>query len=272
MAKLTDLLTSFEKFWPSAHADEWDRVGLVTGSQNNDISRVLVSVDLTNSVIDEAIAVGAQCIVSHHPLLLRGINSANDDELKGQLLSKLIRNNLACYAAHTNADSQVDGASRLMASVFGLESVHPLVPLSANHGHGAIGNLTQSMKLLDFAQLVARTLPTVARKVAFSGDANLEVSRVAICSGAGDSFIQTVLATDADVYVTSDLRHHVVQDAVSTPRSGKKPLALIDVSHWASESLWVGGAVEKIAGLSLVEVVASKIATDPWTSEVKELA
>lgn len=272
MSKLKELLSSFEQFWPSSHADEWDRVGLITGSRHKDISKVLVSVDLTLAVIEEALDIGAQCIVSHHPLLLRGINSVSDDELKGRIVSELVRNDIASFAAHTNADSQADGASRLMAEALGLEHVLPLIPLSANHGHGAMGNLTQSMTLVDFARLVDSCLPSVARRVVFSGDPHLEVSRVAICSGAGDSFIDTVLATDADVYVTSDLRHHVVQDAISTPRAEKEPLALVDVSHWASESLWVNGAVKKIAALSLVEVVASKISTDPWTSEVRELA
>jgi putative NIF3 family GTP cyclohydrolase 1 type 2 len=103
--------------------------------------------------------------------------------------------------------------------------------------------------------------------VAFSGKPDREIRRVAICSGAGDSFLPVVLGSQADVYVTSDLRHHPASDAIATPRE-QGQLSLIDVSHWAAESLWVTSTLSKLSTLSGFDVVASATVTDPWTQEV----
>ena len=265
--QLSKLLVEFENFWPELAADDWDRVGLVSGNRTAEIRRILVAVDLTAGVIDEAESNQCELILTHHPALLRGVNSVAEDQLKGQLISRLIRSGIASFAAHTNADVQLDGATSIMASLLGLKSLSPITSTPSGFGHGVVGTLPAPIQLRAFATLVSQQLPSVARKVAFAGDSKKDVLRVAICSGAGDSFMEQVLKSDADVFVTSDLRHHVALDAIETPRPNGQ-LALIDVSHWASESLWVAGAIERIAGISGVEAIASKIVTDPWTEEV----
>ncbi len=267
MIQVTELLKHFERTWPEGHAEDWDNVGLAVGSKDLRISKVLVAVDLTDGVIDEAIRVGANLILTHHPLLLKPIDSVAEDKLKGSLISKLIQNSIALYCAHTNADVQTDGASSLMAHAFGLQNTVPLIEAKGGFGHGAIGDLSAPMALRDFAVNVAKSLPTTGRKVVFSGDPERQVRRVALCSGAGDSFLPVVLASQADVYVTSDLRHHPALDAISTPRE-QGSLALIDVSHWAAESLWVTSAISKLSTLSGFDIVASATVTDPWTQEV----
>lgn len=264
---LSEITIRLEEFWPVRFADDWDRPGLSVGNSNQNVSRVLITVDVTNEVIDEAISKNCQLIIAHHPLLLRGITSAVEDQLKGSLIAKLIRSNIAVFSAHTNADVQVDGASTLMAKRFGLKSLRPLIPAEEAFGHGVIGELVTSVSLSEFAGVVSATLNPVARKIAFAGDPNKIVKTVAICSGAGDGFLETVLESAADVYVTSDLRHHVTSDALLTPRDNGS-LALIDVSHWAAESLWVIGAIERLSVIAGVDFIASEICTDPWTAEV----
>lgn len=267
MATVSELLLHFEEFWPKNQAEDWDRVGLVVGSADDHVRQILVSVDLTDAVIDEAIKCGASLILTHHPLLLRAVHSVSESETKGYLIAKLIRNNIACFSAHTNADVQNDGASALMAKKFGLINLDILVPVTPEYGHGIIGDLNDPVTLGEFAKVVAAALPAVARKVVFSGREDLIVNRVAICSGSGDGFIGNAIESDADVYVTSDLRHHPAQEAISTPRAGD-PLALIDVSHWAAESLWVTGAVKHLNAITGITAIASQINTDPWTQEV----
>lgn len=267
MLQLAELSKKFEQAWPKAHADDWDNVGLAVGSKELQVSKILVAVDLTEAVIDEAIRLNANLILTHHPLLLKPIDSVAEDKLKGSLIAKLIQNSIALYSAHTNADVQADGASCLMANAFGLQNVAPLVDAKGGFGHGVIGELASPLALSDFASRVATALPTTARKVVFSGEAGRIIRRVALCSGAGDAFLPVVLASDADVYVTSDLRHHPALDAISTPRE-HGALALIDVSHWAAESLWVTSALSKLSTLSGIDIVASATVTDPWTQEV----
>jgi putative NIF3 family GTP cyclohydrolase 1 type 2 len=190
-----------------------------------------------------------------------------EGELKGGLVSSLIRSGLANFAAHTNADVQIDGATSELAKRLALQNLEPISSVQSGFGHGVLGTLTKPVSLRDFALAVSKQLPDVARKIVFAGEPSKLITRVALCSGAGDSFIERVLETDADVYVTSDLRHHPALDATQTPRVNGK-LALIDVSHWASESLWVQTAVERIAGIAGIRGVASKVVTDPWTEEV----
>ena len=264
---LSELLGELETYWPAAHSDDWDRVGLTVGARTDQVHRVLVSVDLTDAVIDEAIETDCQLIVTHHPALLRGVSSLAEDELKGALISKLIRAGIATYSAHTNADVQADGATSILADLLKLSNREPIVQTTGGFGHGVIGSLPNEIVLADFVKTLSELLPRVARGISFAGPKSKLLKRVALCSGAGDSFIPAVIESDADVYITSDLRHHPTLDAIETPRENGT-LALIDVSHWASESLWVAGAVERISSNPDLVAIASKVITDPWTDEV----
>ncbi len=265
--RLAEIIAKFESYWPSSSADDWDRVGLAVGSPQADVQRVLVAVDLTQRVIEEAVQKSCELILTHHPVLLRGVTSLAEDELKGSLITNLIKSGRALFTAHTNADVQVDGASTEMALAFGLTNLKPIVADPSGFGHGVIGDLPAAMTLSDFAKEVSKSLPEVTRKVAFAGSAQKVIEKVAICSGAGDSFLPQVLASEADVYVTSDLRHHVTLDALETPRANGQ-LALIDVSHWAAESLWVTSALRRLAEIDSLEAIESDVVTDPWTEEV----
>lgn len=267
MIQLSELITELEVIWPASHAEDWDSVGLQVGSKAEKVSKILVAVDLTDSVIDEAVELGANLIITHHPLLLKPVETVTDEKLKGSLITKLIKNSISLFTAHTNADVQLDGASSLMAKAFGLSNLKPLLAANGGFGHGCVGELLEPTRLDEFAKTVSRALPVTARRVAFAGEPSKLVKTVAICSGAGDSFLPIVLESDADVYVTSDLRHHSALDALSTPRA-RSPLALIDVAHWAAESLWVPSAVAKLAKIEGVDVVASTTKTDPWNQEV----
>ena len=266
MPKLSTLIAKFETFWPSSAAEDWDNVGLVVGDDRTEVTKVLVSVDLTHAVIDEAETRGVQLIVTHHPVIYRPLTSLAEDGLKGALVSRAIRAGFAVFSAHTNADSQKDGSSSLLAQAFGLKQLRPLVNSAGSFGHGCIGRLPKPVTLREFALTVAENIPTTARGVAVAGDGDRLVQSVAVCGGAGDSFLGDVLSSDADVYVTSDLRHHPSLDALETPRS--KPLALIDISHFAAESLWVEAAYNRLKELAGLEVFTSQTNTDVWNEVI----
>ena len=267
MANIAQLIAAAESLWPTSGAEDWDRPGLIVGSPDNQVSKVLLSVDVTSELIDDAIAGGYDLVISHHPYLLKGVTSLAEDSLKGSVLSKAIRANVAIYAAHTNADITRTGVSATLANAFGLTDIVPLVATGAGIGHGRVGNLVRPLTLVDFSRLVAKALPATAAGLKVAGNPDSLVTRVALCGGAGDSFISDALSSGADVYVTSDLRHHPTQDAVATPRETGQ-LSLIDVAHWAAESLWVNAAVQRIESIGTLKVLASAINTDPWTQEV----
>ncbi len=264
--ELSQLTAAFEEFWPLEGSDDWDAPGLVSGSLSQRVSRVLLSVDVTAEVLAEAQDGAFDLVFAHHPFLLKGVQSVAETNSKGALLTNAIRSNVAIYAAHTNADIVEAGVSDVIAKSFGLQGVRPLVA-GANklEGHGRVGNLASAVKLGDFARALAKILPATATGIRVAGDYDQLVQTVALCGGAGDSFITAAYEAGADVYVTSDLRHHPTQDARELSGISNKPFSLVDVSHWASEWLWLEVAAEQLSKrFSNVQFVVSHIRTDPW--------
>ena len=263
---LSNLVQVFESLWPVSGAEEWDRPGLTTGRLDQPVQNVLLAVDVTMAVMAEAVALDCNLIVSHHPLLLKGANFLAEDQLKGELVSFAIRNSIALYSAHTNADVVVGGVSDVLANAIGLRGAAPLVSTSAGVGHGRIGKLDKPISLLEFANQVAAILPRSNAPVRVSGDLTRLIEKVAVVGGAGDSFISQAQAQGAQCLVTSDLRHHVSVDASTDPTNS---LSLVDISHYAAESLWLGPASEQLKqALPSVEFLISKIVTDPWSMTI----
>lgn len=263
MVSLSALLASFEGLWPIAGAEDWDAPGLVTGSPNQEIRRVMLSVDVTADVIACATEAGCDLLVSHHPYIMRGVKTLAESTTKGAVLSGAIRANLAIFAAHTNADIVENGVSDTLAKTLGLGSLAPLAGTGAI-GHGRIGTLSEPQTLGEFASLVARTLPNTASGVRVSGRYDQVVEKIALCGGAGDSFIPDAIASGADVYLSSDLRHHVVQDARESVIVGRE-MALVDVSHWAAEFIWLDTAASQLRNIyPELEVEVCDLRTDPW--------
>ncbi len=271
MTKVKDIVAAAEAIWPLSGAEEWDSPGLVAGSLNSQVSKVLLSVDVTSDLIDDAKAGGFEMILSHHPFLLRGIQTVAEETLKGGILSKSIRSGISLYSAHTNADITTTGVSASLAAALGLQQPTALVPLGASVGHGRIGFLPEPMKLVDFARLVAKRIPATAGGLKIAGNPEQKVSKVALCGGAGDSFIMDAIAADADLYLTSDLRHHPAQDAIESAKALGKNFALVDISHWAAESVWLEVAAKELAiAVPGVKFVLSDLRTDPWDFAVTQ--
>lgn len=270
--ELKQLIAAFEQLWPLDGAESWDSPGIVSGDLAQRVSRVLLSVDVTSEIISEAQDGEFDLVFSHHPYLLRGIQTVSESGAKGAVLAKSIRSNIAIYAAHTNADVVESGVSDVLAKTLGLIDAKPLVAgANQNIGHGRVGNLGQPMKLGDFARVVARILPATASGVRVAGDFDQFIERVALCGGAGDSFIADAFASGADVYLTSDLRHHPTQDAVEQSKVNDRAMSLVDVSHWASEWVWLDVAAAQLSQVfPNVQFVVSHIRTDPWEFTVTQ--
>ena len=264
---LSNLLGTFESLWPLTGAEEWDRPGLTTGAASQSITKALLCVDVTLEVLSEAKLHGCELVISHHPLLLKGVNFLNEDQLKGELISFAVKNSIAIFSAHTNADIVVDGVSDVLAKELGLTNTTPLISTGDGIGHGRIGKLKSPQILSDYAKFVSSCLPETHAPIRVAGDLNNMIETVAVVGGAGDSFIPAAAQSGADLLITSDLRHHVVLDAVSDPTN---PLSLIDISHFASESLWLKPTKSTLSKLiPEVSFVVSQLSTDPWSMSVQ---
>jgi dinuclear metal center YbgI/SA1388 family protein len=262
---LDDVTRLAHSLWPLAGAEDWDAPGLVTGDPGREISSILLAVDAVSDTVDEAIDVSADLLLVHHPLLLRGVTTIAEDRYKGALLARLIRANCALLAAHTNADVVPDGVSDVLASRLGLIDTAPIVAgADPATGLGRVGRVPAPVTLGHLARIVAALLPPTASGVRVAGDYERLIETVAVCGGAGDSLLANPAVTASDVYITADLRHHPASEAREQAFAGGGP-ALMDVSHWASEWLWLDVAAEQLrAALPGVTVTVSEIRTDPW--------
>lgn len=258
--RLGDLATAFEQLWPLEQAETWDNPGLAFGNRNVEVSKVLLSVDVTPDVIAEASDSGAQLILSHHPVLFRPISTLAGFGATQTVLDAAISANIALYSAHTNADHVLAGVSETFANTLGLIELEPLDAISS---HGRIGTLVSEISLLNLAKRLSEILPATALGTLVQGSREMSVKKIAVLAGAGDSFLDTAAASGADVYITSDLRHHRALDfAIATK---DRPMGLISVSHWAAESLWLEVCAAQLGQeLPNIEFIVSHLNTDPW--------
>lgn len=267
---LQDVLDITEELWPSSLAESWDAVGLVAGRRSSEIRKIHFAVDPVQAVVQEACDADADLLITHHPLLLRAVNSVEAGDFKGEIIHRLIESGCALLTAHTNGDSAVGGVNDVLAEILGLEDAMPLKPAEdglEEEGLGRIGTLPQGTTLGEFAATVFSTLPAVAGGVRVAGDRDAFVQRVALCGGAGDSLLSAARDAEADVYITADLRHHPASEAREAVRD-QRPY-LIDVSHFASEWMWLPAAAQGLDRALAdrgydVEVAVSGINTDPW--------
>jgi dinuclear metal center YbgI/SA1388 family protein len=264
-ARICDVVAALDERYPPAWAETWDRVGLVLGEPETPVRRVLFVVDCVPTTVEEAVAVDAQLIVAHHPLLLRGVSTLAPTTFKGRIVHRLIRAGIGLFTAHTNADVANPGVSDALAARLGLTDLRPLRPAADDprRGSGRVGHLPAPYTTAGLARLAARALPSTSWGVRATGDPDRTIYTVAVCGGAGDAYLADAAAAGADAYLTADLRHHPASEHVE----GGGP-ALFDAAHWATERPWLDDVAAYVAAVLPVATVVSDVDTDPWTVHV----
>ncbi|MET7638707.1 Nif3-like dinuclear metal center hexameric protein [Streptomyces sp. NPDC005438] len=270
MPVLSEVIATIDSLWPREEAEAWDAVGTVCGDPDAQVSRVLLAVDPVREVAEEAVEWGADLIIAHHPLYLRGTTTVAADGFKGRVVHTLIKNDVALHVAHTNADRADPGVSDALAGALGLRVLRPLVPdpgdPEGRRGLGRICALDHPESLEAFARRAAERLPATAQGIRVAGDPEQPVRTVAVCGGSGDSLFDQVRAAGVDLYLTADLRHHPASEARE-----HSPLALVDAAHWATEWPWCEQAASQLDQISDrhgwgLRVRVSRTVTDPWTA------
>jgi len=262
MIALADLISYSEGRWPLEMAADWDNPGLALGSRSSRIERVLLSVDVTDAVVEEAEQGGFQLIFSHHPFIFKGLKSLDEDIVKGRVATRCIRAGISIYSAHTNADFAEAGVSQTLARVLGLSSLKPLT----REGEGVCGTV-EPITLLEFARAAGRALPSCAQGLLVQGDPGRVIRTVGLVAGSGDSYLPHV--SGLDLFITSDLRHHPASD--HRDLFGSAGVALMSVPHFAAEWPWLLQAKAELEeAFPSVEFAVSEINTDPWDFAVMQ--
>ena len=210
---------AIDAFAPFALAEEWDNVGLLAGRPDQNVTGILCALDLNFLVMEEAVRLGANLIVTHHPILFRGRKNLREDEPEGRMLCSLVRNNLALIAANTNFDNASPGVNDALAARLGLKE---LVELPEGMRMG----LPEERTLGAFRDRVERTLGGPVRMY---GEAAQSVKSVALLGGAGGDYAAIARDAGADVYLTGEIAHHKAWDAY---HSG---MCVLEAGHAATE-------------------------------------
>lgn len=249
---------------PPRLAEAWDNSGLQIGDPSWPVRKVWVALDPLPEVVEKACDADVDLLITHHPLIMTPVKSLDLSLPIGQIIARAIHSRLALFCAHTNFDSAKDGLNDILCSRIGLTDLEPLEENAEGtfEGIGRIGTLTAAQTLDAYADLVKKALGL--NWIRLVGDPAMTVQKVAVCTGSGGGLMELFLATDADVYVTGDLKYHNARDAEAVGR------ALLDIGHFPSEHLMVEPLAERLQKLlnetdAQVIVEACKLEKDPFT-------
>jgi dinuclear metal center YbgI/SA1388 family protein len=240
--RVKDILESLNVEAPFSLAESWDNVGLLVGNPEQEVTAVLAGLDPTNRLVDEAIAQGANTIITHHPVIFKPLTTINTAEPNGKLLEKALSNHIAIIGCHTNFDSAREGVSDYLALQLGLENLSPLVSSpddnSADTGLGRIGNYPSPLASVDFLNRVLDTLNLPCIQMA--GTFPQKIATVAVCGGSGSELAPIAFQRGADVYLSAEIKHNMAVWAV------ENNFCIIDGTHYATEKPAVALLVNKL--------------------------
>ena len=246
MITVRDVESTLYNWAPSGLAASWDNVGLLVGAPDRKVKKILTTLDITESVVDEAVQTGADLIVAHHPVMnctWHPVQTLRTDDRQGRILTGLVENHISAICMHTNLDAADGGVNDALAEKLGLLQTEYLT----DEKIGRVGTLKCEIPLVEFTRFVVKSLGCNGLRYT---DCGRPVHRVAVGGGACGEYIAQAIALGCDTFVTSDLRYHDFLDT--------KELNLIDAGHFPTEQVIVPELCRRLqAAFSAVSVSTS---------------
>ncbi len=253
---VADLLGILDFLAPQRLAEKWDNVGLLVGNPSAGAGSILIGLDPTVALVEEAVAVGAETIITHHPVIFKPLSAIDTSSPAGRLLQKALAHDISIIGCHTNLDSATDGVNDVLAELLGLESLSPLLPAGEqqeeNTGLGRIGSYPTPLSAEEFLRRLFHVLQLEAVNIA--GTMPERIAKVAVCGGSGSDLAPIAFARGADVYLTAEVKHAM---AVWAKETG---FAVIDGTHYATE---------KPATAQLAKQLEQAAAKGGWEIDIK---
>lgn len=235
--KCSEIIDCLNRLAPERMACDWDNPGLLAGRREKEVEKIYLALDATDRAVELAIEAGADMLITHHPLIFKGIKNVSDDNFTGSRLIKLIQRDMAYYAMHTNFDAAPGCMADLAAERLGLKECQVLEVMGEAegipYGIGKLGQLEEALSVTELAKRVKEAfgLPFIT---VYSGTEVPEmVTRVAVSPGSGSSMISPALGMGAQVLVTGDIGHHQGIDAVADH------MAVLDAGHYGLEHIFM---------------------------------
>ena len=215
------IVEPLELIAPKSTQEGWDNSGFLVGDPNSIAEAAVVGLDCTLDLVEEAVEKGANLIITHHPLIFKGIKSIIPNNYVGRIITELIKHNIVLYSAHTNLDKAENGVSRLMANRLGLTDCEVL----SEEGFGLVGELCKPMDCVKFVHNVKELFGVSSLRC--SRPVTGLITKVAVCGGAGRDFISNAISAEAQAYVTGDIGYHNFYT--------EEGFMLLDIGHYESE-------------------------------------
>lgn len=249
-----DILEQLNNIAPFALAESWDNNGLLIGSSKAEVHSILIGLDPSNALLEEAIDRGCDTIITHHPAIFKPLPAINTDTPGGKFIQTALTNSISVIACHTNFDSAADGVSDALGRALGLTLTNPIIDsddATDKTGLGRMGTFSTPQNGEHFIQNILQVLELDTVMVA--GKAPEQIATVAICGGSGSSLAPKTQQMGADIYLTSEVKH---SDARWAEDAG---FCIVDGTHYSTEQFAVNLLVQKM------EEIASE---NNWTLNI----
>jgi len=249
--KAYEIASAIEKFAPINIAMPWDNVGFLIGDKNKEITKVLLTLDVTLEVAQQAVVSGCDMIISHHPMFFKGIKTIDYSTTEGKLVKKLIVNDITVYVCHTNMDCASGGINDRLAELFELKNITVLDDSSGDSdiGIGRIGNLSNPCSVSELCKKIKNVLKTPFVRVSY-GTSEI-VKTLAVVSGSGSEYISQAVRKKADAIITGDMKYH---DSLDASDLG---ITVIDAGHYPTEIVIMDILSEALSECG-VEIICAK--------------
>lgn len=226
--KIREIIATISDFAPEYLKETYDNVGLLVGNPDSEATAALLTIDVTEAVVDEAISLGCNLIITHHPIMFRGIKQLHGRNEEERLLIKVIKHDIAIYAAHTNLDNAYLGVSFKMAEKLNLQNIKPLksIDCEQKNGSGVVGFLEQKIDEISFLTQLKKCFQ--CDQIRHTKLLEKPIQKIALCGGSGAEFIDFAKQENADIYITGDLKYHDFFKAENS-------ILLVDIGHFESE-------------------------------------
>ena len=247
--KLRELLDRIRVKYPEELQYSWDNSSLNLGDLDQDIKKIMLTLEITNRTVDEAVEKGVDLVISHHPFLISKLNQITSDTIKGGLVYKMIRNNISAYCMHTSYDMAEDGLNDYFFNLLDIKDREVLDVESSldyyNEGKVyGLGRVAELEKPLDIGELISK----------------LVISKIAVVTGNGSEFFQLAKSKGCDILVTGGIKYHQAMDALDLG------MALLDFGHFGTEHIFSNSVYDYINSISGdIEVIISEKNIDPFT-------
>lgn len=251
--KVRDIMALIEGLAPLHYQDEWDNCGLQVGLPSAEVSKVLVCLDVTEEIVDEAISKDCQMIVSHHPLIFRALKQVSCSTYQQRCVMKAVCAGIAIYSAHTSLDNAPGGVNYEIAARLGLSNVRFLAPSpSGEWGSGIVGELAEH-SITDEALVSSAKQIFAVEAVRCSQPTGREIKKIAVCGGSGAFLMKDALRAGADCFICGEFHYHDYFE--------NDGLFLLELGHYQSEQ-YTMNVLERLLS-PVVEVCMTQIYTNP---------